>query len=206
LNASQLFHLWDTEEQDPAQVDKGSTTRPRLRDCYTEDEIKALVADLKRAAKRHNTIKKFLAEQLFGKAAQPIRSDPVDRTPNLAIDPSEPGSIPVGRNCGVRNGMGRACAPGSLQFYFCQLCRASACWYSCWYREELAKKNTSYSNGYGISRVSARGTNCASRRLCYLRSADVRRSLRCEVKCSVTVIAGQSPYPAINWPGAGPIT
>jgi hypothetical protein len=38
------------------------------------------------------------------------------------------------------------------------------------------------------------GTNSASRRLCYLRSADVRRSLRCEVKCSVTVIPGR-PFP-----------
>ena len=60
---------------------RGSTTRLRLRDCYTGDEIKALVADIKRAAKRDKTIKKFLAEQLFGKAAQPISGDPVDRPP-----------------------------------------------------------------------------------------------------------------------------
>ena len=31
--------------------------------------------------------------------------------------------------------MARARAPGSLLFYFCQLYRASSCWYFCWYRQ-----------------------------------------------------------------------
>src|SRR5437870_2737780 len=54
--------------------------------------------------------------------------------------------------------MARAYAPGSLLFYFCQLYRASSCWYSCWYRQQSTKKITLHSNGYGGGRVSARGT------------------------------------------------
>lgn len=54
---------------------KGSTTRPQLRDYYTEDELKAFVADLKESAKTDSNIKKFVAEQIFGKAAQPIEGN-----------------------------------------------------------------------------------------------------------------------------------
>src|SRR5207244_4980179 len=61
-------------------------------------------------------------------------------------------------DCGDRNGMARAYAPVSLLFYFCQLYRASSCWYSCWYRQQSTKKITLHSNGYGGGRVSARGT------------------------------------------------
>ena len=61
-------------------------------------------------------------------------------------------------DCGDRNGMARAYAPGSLLFYFCQLCRASSCWHFCWYRQQSTTKITLHSNGYGSGRVSARGT------------------------------------------------
>ena len=59
----------------------GSTTRPQIRDFFSDDEIKALVEDLKKTAKKDVTVKKFLAEQIFGKAVQPISGDPIDRTP-----------------------------------------------------------------------------------------------------------------------------
>lgn len=51
---------------------KGSTSRPVLRDFFTKKEIKDFVEDLKEKAKTDMYIKKFLAEQIFGKALQPI--------------------------------------------------------------------------------------------------------------------------------------
>jgi hypothetical protein len=54
--------------------------------------------------------------------------------------------------------MARAYAPARLLFYFCQLYRASSCWYFCWYRQQSTKKITLHSNGYGSGRVSAKGT------------------------------------------------
>jgi hypothetical protein len=51
---------------------KGSTTRPQIRDYFSEAEIAQLVADLKGRSKTDGTILKFLVEQVFGKAPQPL--------------------------------------------------------------------------------------------------------------------------------------
>jgi hypothetical protein len=51
---------------------KGSTTRPQIRDYFAEKEIAALVSELKERAKTDSMILKFLAEQVFGKAPQPL--------------------------------------------------------------------------------------------------------------------------------------
>jgi hypothetical protein len=48
---------------------------PKLRDHFEPQEIKAFVADLKIAAEKSERIKIFLAEQLFGKAYQPVGGD-----------------------------------------------------------------------------------------------------------------------------------
>lgn len=47
-------------------------TKPVLLDYYTPKELKEFIDDLKRTAKTDPVIKKFVAEQLFGKAAQNI--------------------------------------------------------------------------------------------------------------------------------------
>jgi hypothetical protein len=54
--------------------------------------------------------------------------------------------------------MARARAPGSPLIYFCQLYRASSCWYFCWYRQQWVTKIILNSIGYGIKQLSARGT------------------------------------------------
>jgi len=54
---------------------KGSTTRPQIRDYFTHDEIVALVEDAKEKAKTDPSLQKFLLEQIFGKAVQPIGGD-----------------------------------------------------------------------------------------------------------------------------------
>lgn len=51
---------------------KGSTKRPQIRDYFTADDVEKLVAELKKRAKKDNSILKFLGEQMFGKAVQPI--------------------------------------------------------------------------------------------------------------------------------------
>lgn len=54
---------------------KGSTTRPQLREYFNKKEIRQLVEDLKERAKTDSTILKFLGEQVFGKAPQPLMGD-----------------------------------------------------------------------------------------------------------------------------------
>ena len=54
---------------------KGSTSRPQLRDYFSPKELKEFIADLKESAKTDPTIKKCVAEQIFGKAVQPIGND-----------------------------------------------------------------------------------------------------------------------------------
>lgn len=54
---------------------KGSTTRPQLRNYFTDKEIKELVEQLKERAKTDSTVLKFLGEQVFGKAPQPLTGD-----------------------------------------------------------------------------------------------------------------------------------
>ena len=53
----------------------GSTNRPVLRNFYTREELEEFVIDLKESAKTDPVIKKFVAEQIFGKAVQPIGND-----------------------------------------------------------------------------------------------------------------------------------
>ena len=53
----------------------GSTTRPQLRSYFTEEEIQQLAADLKERAKTDSSILKFLGEQVFGKAPQPLTGE-----------------------------------------------------------------------------------------------------------------------------------
>ena len=60
---------------------KGATTRPQLRDYHTEDEIKALVADLKKRAKTDDGLFKFQLEQVFGKAPQALELTGKDGEP-----------------------------------------------------------------------------------------------------------------------------
>ena len=50
----------------------GSTVRPQLRDYYSEDEIKAIVTDLKKRAKKDDVLFKVQLEQIFGKAPQAL--------------------------------------------------------------------------------------------------------------------------------------
>lgn len=60
---------------------KGSYNRPQIRDYFTEEEVKELVEMIKTHMVDDMTLLKFVAEQIFGKAVQPISGDPIDRTP-----------------------------------------------------------------------------------------------------------------------------
>lgn len=53
----------------------GSTSRPILREYFTEQEIKDFVINLKKSAETDMNIKRFVAEQLFGKAIQPVEGE-----------------------------------------------------------------------------------------------------------------------------------
>ncbi len=54
----------------------GSTSRPQIRDFVTADEVKDLVETCKKQAKEGRPeLMKFLLEQIFGKAVQPIGND-----------------------------------------------------------------------------------------------------------------------------------
>ncbi len=53
----------------------GSTTRPQLRASFNDKELKDFVNDLKAKAKTDPTIMRFVAEQIFGRATQPIGND-----------------------------------------------------------------------------------------------------------------------------------
>lgn len=55
---------------------KGSTTRPQIRDYISEDEVKSLVSKAKEEANNGRPeLLKFLLEQIFGRAVQPIGND-----------------------------------------------------------------------------------------------------------------------------------
>lgn len=52
---------------------KGNTKRPQLRDFISKKEVKALITEAKKRAKAGDTIMlKFIIEQIFGRAVQPI--------------------------------------------------------------------------------------------------------------------------------------
>jgi hypothetical protein len=59
-------------KQEGAGRPKGSTTRPQLRDYFTKEEIKEFALDLRERAKTDSLLAKFVGEQIFGKAPQPI--------------------------------------------------------------------------------------------------------------------------------------
>lgn len=66
----------------------GSTTRPQLRDFYTDKELKAFVANLKVRAETDSNLAKFVAEQIFGKAPQPLTNDETGAL-KIAVEISE---------------------------------------------------------------------------------------------------------------------
>jgi len=55
---------------------KGSTKRPQIKDYVTEKEVKEIVESAKQKAKEGDThLLKFLVEQIFGKAIQPMEGN-----------------------------------------------------------------------------------------------------------------------------------
>lgn len=50
----------------------GSTNRPQIRDHFTEEEVKKVVEMLKTHMVEDMNLLKFVAEQLFGRAMQPV--------------------------------------------------------------------------------------------------------------------------------------
>jgi hypothetical protein len=59
--------------------------RPKIRDHFSEAEIAELVAAAKEKAITDPNLMKFLLEQIFGKAVQPIGGD-VDRPLTISFD------------------------------------------------------------------------------------------------------------------------
>jgi hypothetical protein len=55
---------------------KGSITRPQLRDFYDKQE----------AAKKDNILKKFVAEQLFGRAPSPSLAQRADLSSSKGVE------------------------------------------------------------------------------------------------------------------------
>lgn len=55
---------------------KGSTTKPRIADYLSEDEVLAIVSKAKELALQGNeSMIKMLVEQKFGKAIQPVEGE-----------------------------------------------------------------------------------------------------------------------------------
>ena len=55
---------------------KGSTTRPQMRNFINDKKVKELVKKAEEMAKNgDSTMLKFVLEQIFGKAVQPIGGD-----------------------------------------------------------------------------------------------------------------------------------
>jgi len=54
---------------------KGSTTRVKVSDYFTEAEKKAFFENLKERAKQDTKIAIYLAEQMTGKAMQPVEGE-----------------------------------------------------------------------------------------------------------------------------------
>lgn len=68
---------------------KGSYNKPQIREFFTEEEVAALVADLKASAIDDVKVKLFLAEQVFGKARQNIGLDGGDEGTPVSVEVSE---------------------------------------------------------------------------------------------------------------------
>lgn len=54
---------------------KGSTTKPKITDFVSKEEIAELFVIAKEQARKNPIIMKFLLEQVLGKAPQPISND-----------------------------------------------------------------------------------------------------------------------------------
>jgi len=64
----------DIEQKKPGRP-KGSTSRPKIRDYMTQEEITEMLEMAKVRAQTDNMMLKFLIEQVFGKAIQPLGGD-----------------------------------------------------------------------------------------------------------------------------------
>ena len=53
----------------------GSKTKPQFRDFITEDEVKSLVKIAKAQAETKPELLKFVLEQVFGRASQPLTGE-----------------------------------------------------------------------------------------------------------------------------------
>jgi len=51
---------------------KGSVTRPQIRDYFTEEEIRALIDNLKERAKQDNKVAMWLGDHILGKPQQSV--------------------------------------------------------------------------------------------------------------------------------------
>jgi len=60
---------------------KGSTNKYKIIDFFTHEEIVKLVEDAKKKAKKDPQLMKFLLEQVFGKAKQPLVGGDEDDKP-----------------------------------------------------------------------------------------------------------------------------
>jgi hypothetical protein len=104
------------------------------------------------------TMHRATAELIESRAARRAKKAG-DLAPSFSLKDPEgiSGQSQVRFPVGVRNGIGMP-ATGSLLFIFVGEYRASSRWYSCWYRQQCKKKSVFNSIGYGIKRLSARGT------------------------------------------------
>ena len=54
----------------------GSTTRPQLRDFISKEDVKKIINEAKKKAKEGDTtMLRFILEQIFGRAIQPIGTE-----------------------------------------------------------------------------------------------------------------------------------
>lgn len=53
----------------------GSKTKPQFKDFITADEVKSLVKIAKKQAETKPELLKFVLEQVFGRAAQPLTGE-----------------------------------------------------------------------------------------------------------------------------------
>ena len=72
---------------------KGSTTKPQISDYVTRKEVKDLVKMAKDMAPEKPEILKFLLEQIFGRAVQPVEASG-GVVVNLQFDSSLKNAVP----------------------------------------------------------------------------------------------------------------
>jgi hypothetical protein len=64
---------------------KGSTTRIKVLDYFTDEELKVFWSDLKEKAKTDTKVALYFAEQMTGKAMQPVEGN-FEGTLSLTFD------------------------------------------------------------------------------------------------------------------------